>query len=470
MTDMLHMPDRTESRALAGHVSAADPLSPRAAFGGLPAIIRPFIRYLPEDPWELDTRALPRPLAAYRRKLRAFAELHLRPVALDIDAAPHPELGTSHAAAHAVLVAAGRAGLLADMLPAPLGAADPRLFRYPLQMAASLKTEELAAIDGGLMLLVCVHSLGVAPVLLSGDAGMIRRVLLPAFRAGLEGRPQVLAFAITEPSAGSDVEDGHGARAQRPGVIAQRVPSGYVLRGRKCFISGGDIACNVVVFAALEGEGIESWTAFVVDVRAAGFRVARTEHKLGMRASGAAELDLDGVFVPDERVLLGPRKGWALNRATLNLSRLPVAAMGVGFARSATDVAIEFACSQALGGKPLIAYQDVQLMIADMVAETAAARAMVWSAARRQQPVQREASAAKFFCSDVGLRVCTRAMDLLGNHALLHGSRVEKAWRDARLTQIFEGTNQINRLAVVEDLQEHLLATIARLQPPEAVS
>jgi butyryl-CoA dehydrogenase len=318
------------------------------------------------------------------------------------------------------------------------------------------------------MLLIGVHTLGVAPLLLSGDLGAIRRHVLPAFRAGLAGDPQLFAFAITEPASGSDVEEGHGASTASPGTVARAVEGGFRLRGRKCYISGGDVAREVVVFASLEGEGLASWTAFLVDARAPGFTVARTELKMGMRASGAAELALEDVFVPHARVVGGLRGGWALNRATLNMSRLPVAAMGVGFARGATDEAIAFACGHRLGGKPLIDYQDVQLAITDMLAETQAARAMVWAAASRPQALQREASAAKFFCTDVALRVCTRAMDLLGNHALLHASRVEKHWRDARLTQIFEGTNQINRLAVVEDMQEGLLATIARLSNEDA--
>lgn len=449
--------------ALDGHVAPASPLSPRTAFQGLSRLAKPLVRYLPEDPWELDTRTLPRALAAYRRKLRTFAERHLRPVALSVDVEPHAAPGALSPSARAVLVAAGREGLLSDMLPAPFGAADPRMFAAPLQLAAALKTEELATIDGGLMLLVCAHGLGLAPLLLSGNLGTIRRFVLPAFRESLAGEPHVFAFAITEPAAGSDVEDGHGAARQRPGVIARAHGDGFVLGGRKCFISGGDIARNVVVFAALEGEGIESWTAFLVDAASPGFRVARTERKMGMRASGAAELELEEVYVPRERVIGGLRAGWALNRATLNMSRLPVAAMGVGFARGATDAAIEFACRETLGGKPLVAYQEVQLAIADMLAETQAARSMVWAAAHRPQAIQREASAAKVFCTDSALRVCTRAMDLLGNHALRHRARVEKMWRDARLTQIFEGTNQINRLAIVEDLQESLLSTIARL-------
>ncbi len=448
---------------LPGHVPPYSPLSPRAAFARLPRLTRAIVEYDPADSWRQDTATLPTRLQRLRRRLRAFAEEHLMPVALAVDSRPHAALGQADPDARAVLRAAGRAGLLSDMLPAPFGSADPRLFTESLSFPIALKTEELAAVDGGLMLLICAHSLGVAPLLASADLGLIRRVLLPAFRRSLGGDPHVFAFAITEPSAGSDVEEGHGAASYKPGTVATRVHGGYKLSGRKCYISGGDIAEHVVVFAALAGEEMSSWTAFLVPARASGFRVVRNELKMGMRASGAAELEFEDVFVPDDHVVGGLRQGWAINRAVLNLSRIPVAAMGVGFARAATEAAIAFSCRARLGGKPLIGYQDVQLELADMIAETSAARAMVWAAARRPQALQREASAAKFHCTDTALSVCTRAMDLLGNHALLHGERVEKAYRDARLTQIFEGTNQINRLAVIEDMQEQILTTIAAL-------
>jgi alkylation response protein AidB-like acyl-CoA dehydrogenase len=297
-------------------------------------------------------------------------------------------------------------------------------------------------------------------VLLSGEVGSIRKHLLPAFRACARGEPHLFAFAITEPDGGSDVEEGRGASLHRPGVVARPVGAGYVIRGRKCFISGGDLARSIVVFAALEGEGMQSWTAFLVDTTAHGFRVTRTELKMGMRASGAAEIELDDVFVGQDAVLGGLRSGWALNRATLNMSRIPVAAMGVGFARAALEEATRFACEQTLGGKALASYQEVQVALAQMTAETSAARAMVWRAAARRQPRQGEASAAKFHCTDVARHVCEMAMDLVGNHSVLHERRVEKALRDARLTQIFEGTNQINRLAVIEDDQERLLRTM----------
>ena len=245
-------------------------------------------------------------------------------------------------------------------------------------------------------------------------------------------------------------------RASFPASWPSALPVAIGSSGRKLYISGGDIAKTTVVFAALEGEGIESWTAFVVPSSSPGFTVVRTELKMGMRASGAAELLLEDVFVPSDNVLAGERKGWALNRAVLNMSRLPVAAMGVGFARAALELALDFCCNYRLGRRRLIDYQDVQLELAKMAAETQAARAMVWAAARRKQAVQREASAAKQYATDAALRACTRAMDLLGNHSVRHDALVEKAYRDARLTQIFEGTNEINRLAVIEDLQHEL--------------
>ncbi|MEI8258648.1 MAG: acyl-CoA dehydrogenase family protein [Deltaproteobacteria bacterium] len=446
--------------ALDGHVSPADPLSPRAAFARIAAAVRPIVRYDVGDPWEVDTARLPGPLARYRRQMRAFAERHLGPRALAADLEPHAATGTMSEGNRALLGVAAREGLLSDLLPWPLGSLDPRLLRYPLFLPQALKAEELARADGGLMLLVCANGLGVGPVVLSGDLGLVRRELLPAFRANARGEPWTFAFAITEPGGGSDVEDGHGARTYKPGVTARREAGGHRLRGRKCYISGGDVAKRVVVFAALEGEGMTSWTAFLVANDAPGFRVARTELKMGMRASAAAEIELDDVFVPDAGVVGGLRGGWALNRATLNMSRIPVAAMGVGFARAATEEATRFACTFRLAGKPLVAYQEVQLALADMMAETQAARAMTWDAAQHAQARQGLASAAKFHATDTARRVCERAMDLLGNHSVLHGQRVEKALRDVRLTQIFEGTNQINRLAVIEEEQERLLAAI----------
>jgi alkylation response protein AidB-like acyl-CoA dehydrogenase len=183
---------------------------------------------------------------------------------------------------------------------------------------------------------------------------------------------------------------------------------------------------------------------------------------MGMRASGAAELEFDDCFVPDNRVVGGLRNGWGLARATLNLSRLPVAAMAVGFAQQAVDIATAWACTQTLAGKPLIHYQQVQAVIADLQAETGAIRALVWQHAKGWTPRQDGAALCKFQATDRAQVVIETAMDLLGSAAILHDNRLERTFRDCRLTRIFEGTNQINRLAVIEDQQAGLLDRIAR--------
>ncbi|WP_084191707.1 acyl-CoA dehydrogenase family protein [Algiphilus aromaticivorans] len=446
-----------DAEHLLGHLPPTHALSPRRAFAALRFPTRLLVDASPVDPWELDTRRLPATLQRLRRRTRAFVQRELEPLALQIDAMPHWPAGQQPEELNELLRRAGRAGLLTDTLPWPLGSGPPMRYRHSLAMQQSIKVEELARGCGGLMLLLSAHVLGLAPLLQSGDPRLLRRFVLPAFRACRRGDPHLFAYAITEPAAGSDVEDGHGAACYRPGVVARRTEGGWLLRGRKCFISGGDVAKSIAVFAALDGEDMASWTCFLVHNDSPGFRVARTELKMGMRASGAAELELEDVFVPSDRVVGGLRQGWALNRATLNMSRLPVGAMAVGFAQAAADIAVDFARSQRLGDRRLIDYQEVQTAIADMLAECAAIRAFIWQSARSWAPRQMTGAACKFHCTDAAVRVAYQAMDLLGNHAVLPGMRAEKVFRDARLTQIFEGTNQINRLALIEDMQDLFL-------------
>ena len=446
-----------DASSLDGHLPSAHALSPRTALKGLSAATRALMVYEPDTLWNIETARLPASLQRLRRRARAFARQELAPRALTLDALPHWPVDQVPAELNSLLFSAGREGWLSDMLPRPFGSASWLEYRHPLVLRSCLKVEEFSRVCGGQMLLLCAHTLGLAPILLTAKLNDLRRFVVPAFRALERGEPHLFAFAITEPAAGSDVEEGHGAAQLKPGLVARRGEDGWLLNGRKCFISGGDLAKSLTVFAALEGEGMASWTCFLVNSDMPGFRATRTELKMGMRASGAAELEFVNVFVPDSHVLGGLRKGWALNRQTLNLSRLPVAAMGVGFAQAAIDIAVEFASNTSLGGRALVHQQVVQLSLAQMMAETSAIRALVWQGARTWAPRQSIASMAKFHCTDVAMRVIGMAMDLLGSHALLHGNRLEKVYRDCRLTQIFEGTNQINRLAVIEDQQEELL-------------
>lgn len=308
------------------------------------------------------------------------------------------------------------------------------------------------------MLLLSAHHLGAMPLLLAGNARQLLSDLPDVYRACERGEPHLMAFAITEPGAGSDAEDGHGASMYRPGVVASPVAGGWKLNGRKCYISGGDLASSATVFAALQGEGMESWTCFHVDAASPGYKVVRTELKMGMRASGAAEFEFSDVFVPHRRVVGALRQGWTINRATLNASRIPVAAMGVGFARAAAEAALDYARRYRLAGRALIEYQDVQLQLATMLGEVRAMRSLVWQEARHAwRPRQLHASLSKFHATDRAQRVCEMALALLGDHGGLHEEKVEKIFRDVRLTRIFEGTNQVNRLSVIEDWQDQLM-------------
>lgn len=455
---------------LDGHVAPQHALNPLHRFRELSALGRALTHYDATDLWELDTRRLPAPLARLRRQARRFAEHHMAPNVRLLDEADHIAPGTLHPAAQRVLVAAGRAGLMSNMLPPPLGTAGFVAMRHSTAFRFALQVEELARVCGGQMLLLSAHQLGLAPVALSGDLRAMWRWAAPMTRDFLAGRPHLFAYAITEPSAGSDAEEGHGAATNTPRVVARRDGDSYVLNGRKCFISGGDVARKVVVFAALEGEGFESWTAFVVDSSNPGLAATRTELKMGMRASSAAELVLTDARVPATDLLGGPRRGWALNRATLNASRYPVAAMGVGFARRACEIALEYSLRTTLGGKPLLSYQEIQLQLAQMIAETRAMRAFIWQQAGGSlQSHQAEASMAKFLATDRAQAVVEMGLALMAEHGLERAHGMEKLLRDVRLTRIFEGTNQINRLGVIEDLQPLLLDRMAGRRGPLSV-
>ncbi|MBV6494036.1 MAG: Acyl-CoA dehydrogenase [Turneriella sp.] len=414
----------------------------------MPQLTRFIAEYESAPQWEIDTKALPTALQAYRRKCRAFADKYIRPYALALDAQK------DKTAEEEILVRAGKEGFLSDMLPWPLGSQPASVALEPLHWVQSLKMEEFCAACGGIGLLLGAHGLGMAPFILSGDLRMVFKYVLPINRENSAGVPHIAAFAITEPAAGSDVEETEGARVYTPGTTAKRTSGGWILNGRKVFISGGDIARTVTVFAAIEKEGVDSWTCFAVPKETVGFSVGRNELKMGQRASSATELIFEDAFVSDANVVGGVRGGWSLCRTVLNYSRIPVAAIALGIARGAFEAAIEFASKQKLGGQTLNQYQEVQLSLARMYTLTTAMRSTVWNLAAHWTQRQSHASAAKVFCSDTAMEVANLAMELMGNHGLFTHNLAEKAFRDARLTQIYEGTNQINLLGIIEDQYE----------------
>ncbi len=422
-------------------------LHPAEARTRLPALGRMLYDVRSLSLWERDTATLPRRFRRMRRRYREFAEREIAPLA------PAGDLDPGAIDVPALFLRSARLGFQTELMPWPIGNAAVPALLHSILLGPALKAEEFCAACGGLGLALLAHELGMAPLFASGDLRAMLVWMRRIYREIRRGEPAIAAFAITEPGAGSDAEETAGAALARPGCRARPVDGGYRISGRKVFISDGRVARWVTLFAAIEGEGMESWTCFLLDKGMPGFAVGRSERKMGQRAADASELVLDDVFVPAERVIGPVRAGWAINRNVLNFSRPVVGAIALGIARGALERALAFARESRLGGRPLIAYQDVQIRLADMLLKVQAMRATVWQAVRYRLPFQAAGSVAKVFCSDTAWEVCNQAMALMGEHGFLHGHGVEKAARDARLTQIYEGTNQINRLAIVESQQ-----------------
>jgi alkylation response protein AidB-like acyl-CoA dehydrogenase len=395
--------------------------------------------------WDYDTMLLPRQVRRWRKKARVFSRQYIKPLAKSVDINPQPFDATP------IIKEATRWGFQTILLPFPFGSAAffPYLRSTTLQVAVI--GEEFATECGGLALLLLAHHLGVAPVLLSGHVRTWLKFLFPMYIKGTWfGKPTNMAFAITEPEAGSDVEDSDGAQNAHLHVIATSVKGGYLLNGTKVFISNGGIADRITVFAKLKGELIDSWTCFLVKRGMKGFSVGRHEKKMGQRASDASELVFDNVFVPKRYVIGKLRGGWALNQNVLNYSRPVVAAMALGHARGAFERALEFCNRNNYCGKKLIEYESIQYELADMLIKLMSIRMTIWRSCAHFRAVQSLSSIAKVYASDVAVEICKQAMTIMGDAGVMHDWGVEKALRDARLTQIYEGTNQINRFAIIE--------------------
>ena len=330
-------------------------------------------------------------------------------------------------------------------------------------LSVAVVIEEFCKACSGIGLIYGAHGLGIAPILLSFNWRLWRRYFPPMAETWKTDRPEMAAFAITEPGAGSDAEDPVGGAKAKLAAFAKKVPGGWNLNGRKCFISNGSVASLVTVFASVERQdGIRAWTCFVVKRGQEGFSVGRVEDKLGQRASPAAELIFEDVFVSDEDVV-GPEKGgWDLNTFTLDASRGPVGAIALGIAQGAFDRTFDYCLETRRNGKPLIEHGWVKQTLGEMAAKLEAARSLVYRACSVFPPSGKLSAMAKSFSSDVGMEVCSRCVEILGPEGLERDNLVEKHYRDAKLCQIYEGTNQINRLRIMEVLEEEHKMPLAK--------
>jgi alkylation response protein AidB-like acyl-CoA dehydrogenase len=301
--------------------------------------------------------------------------------------------------------------------------------------------EEIAKACASSALIVAVQELGSLPIRLAGSEELQGRVL-PRFASG----EWLAAFALSEPDAGSD------PAAMR--TSATRVDGGWQLNGTKNWITNAGVADAYVVFAISDrsvspSKGI---TAFLVESETPGFAVAKLEHKLGMRGSPTGQLTFDDVFVPDANVVGAPGEGFKLAMRTLDQSRLGIAAQALGIAQGATDYAVAYARERLAFGKPIAELQGVQFKLADMATRTAAARELLYRAAAMadtgDRGLAKYSAMAKLFCSDTAMAVTVDAVQVLGGYGYVTEYPVERMMRDAKLTQIYEGTNEIQRVVI----------------------
>ena len=307
-----------------------------------------------------------------------------------------------------------------------------------------LVIEELSRVCGGVAISYAANGLGVLPLILYGNEAQ-KKKYLPAVASG----SRLAAFAVTEATAGSD------ASAIR--TSARRDGASYVLNGTKQFITnGGEAEIYTVVVMTDPAKGSRGASALVVEKETPGFTFGKKEKKMGIRSSATRELVFRECRVPEENLISREGMGFIVAMRTLDRSRPGVGAQALGIAQGALEAAVEYAQQRVQFGHPISAIQAVQHMLANMATELEAARALVYATARTIDAGARsfteESAMAKLFASDMAMRVTTDAVQILAGAGYMRDYPVEKMMRDAKITQIYEGTNQVIRNAIALEL------------------
>lgn len=341
--------------------------------------------------------------------------------------------------------AAMRPGLLEKLDQAGmLNLAIPEEYDGPGLDAVSIALvyEELGKGCAGVATSVAANALASYPVILAGNEEQKKK-----FFSVINGG-KLAAFALTEPGAGSDA----GAVA----TSAIKDGDDYILNGTKCFITNGGLADIYVIFAnARKSAGVRGLTAFIVERETPGFSVGKEEHKMGIRASNTCELVLDNVRIPATNRIGREGEGFKLAMKTLDAARPFVGAVSVGLCQAAFEQAVKYSKERVQFGKPIASFQLVQAMLADMAMQIEAARLLVYKACwMKDQGVDysKESAIAKCFAADTAMKVTIDAVQVLGGYGYSQEYPVEKYMRDAKIMQIYEGTNQIQRLVIANNI------------------
>ncbi|KWZ32269.1 acyl-CoA dehydrogenase family protein [Burkholderia anthina] len=365
-----------------------------------------------------------------RDAARAFATEMLAPNAAQWDHDAHlPD---------AIVAQLGELGLLGMIVPQELGGS------YTDYVAYALAMEEVAAGDAACATMMSVHnSVGCGPILGFGTPAQKDRWL-----ADMAAGRVIGAFCLTEPQAGSEANNLRTRAELRDGK--------WVLNGAKQFVTNGQRAGVAIVFAMTDPEaGKRGISAFLVPTDTPGFIVGKPEKKMGIRASDTCPITFENCAIPEENLLGNRGEGLKIALSNLEGGRIGIAAQALGIARAAFDKARRYAGERVQFGKPIAEHQAIQQKLADMAVQINAARLLVHHAAKLRTaglPCLSEASQAKLFASEMAERVCSDAIQIHGGYGYLADYEVERHYRDARITQIYEGTSEVQRMVIARQL------------------
>jgi acyl-CoA dehydrogenase len=368
-------------------------------------------------------------LLEIQARARKFAQEEILPIAAEYDRKGEVPPGIAESAK--------KAGMLNVTIPKEYGGMG-----YTA-MESAIIAEELGAACTGISITIMVNGLALTPILIAGTDEQKEKFLRPV----AEGA-KLAAFCLTEREAGSDAGS----------IKTTALPDGddFVINGQKCFITSGGLAEIMTVFALTSPDrGARGTSAIIVPGDTPGIRVTKVEDKMGQRASNTVELTFEDVRVPQANLLGKPGRGFPIALKTLDFGRSGVAALATGVARAALEYATDYARSREQFGSPIMTNQGVSFMLADMAMKVEASRLLTWQAAwnaDRGLKATGKSAMAKCFAADTAMEVTTDAVQILGGYGYMRDHPVEKLMRDAKLLQIYEGTNQIQRMVIARQL------------------
>lgn len=368
--------------------------------------------------------------ALMRKLFREFSEKEVKPIAADIDEEERFPVETVEK-----MKAMGMMGIPFE---SRYGGSDGDNLSYILAV------EELSKVCGTTGVILSAHtSLGCNPIYTYGNEEQKEKYLVPLARGEKLG-----AFGLTEPNAGTD--------AAMQQTVAIREGDYYRINGSKIFITNGGYADTYIVFAMTDkSKGNRGISAFILEKGMDGFSIGKTEHKLGIKGSSTTELIFKDVMVPKENLLGAEGKGFMIAMSTLDGGRIGIAAQALGIAQGSLDETIKYVKERKQFGKPIAAFQNTQFTIADLQTKIDAARLLVYRAAYLKdtnQSYSTEAAMAKLFASEVAMETTTKAIQLHGGYGYTRDYPVERMFRDAKITEIYEGTSEVQKMVIASKI------------------